>query len=112
MRSARACGEANPQPLVVDSETVALDWSAVTVDVHELEVLAAQTTPSALAEAAALYGGDFLDGIAVHRLLAFLGRRLNELPLLLVATIREEEMADVEILRQSLDELDESGELM
>jgi tetratricopeptide (TPR) repeat protein len=46
------------------------------------------------------------------RFLAFLGRRLHELPLLLVATIREEEMADVGLLRQSLDELDETGELM
>ena len=58
--------EADPQPLVVDSETVALDSSAVTVDVHELELLAAQATPSSLVQAAALYEGDFLDGLAVQ----------------------------------------------
>ena len=46
------------------------------------------------------------------RLLAFLGRRLHEVPLLVVATIREEELADAGLLRQSLDELDENGELM
>jgi DNA-binding SARP family transcriptional activator/tetratricopeptide (TPR) repeat protein len=57
---------ADPQPLVVDGETAALDSSAVTVDVHELELRAAQTTLSALAEAAALYEGDFLDGLAVQ----------------------------------------------
>src|SRR5262245_33773408 len=57
--------DADPQPLLVDGETVALDSSAVTVDVHEFELRAAQTIPSALAEAAAHYEGDFLDGLAV-----------------------------------------------
>lgn len=46
------------------------------------------------------------------RLLAFLGRRLHQLRLLLVATIREEELTDVELLRQSLEELDEQGALL
>src|SRR5262247_2989056 len=41
--------DADPQPLVVDSETVALEPGAVTVDVHQLEQQAAQGTPSALA---------------------------------------------------------------
>ena len=58
--------EADPQPLVLHGDTVALDSSAVTLDVQELERLAAQTTPSALAEAAALYEGDFLEGFAVQ----------------------------------------------
>jgi DNA-binding SARP family transcriptional activator/tetratricopeptide (TPR) repeat protein len=57
--------DAIPQPLVVDGETVALESSAVTVDVHEFELRAVGTTPSALAEAAALYEGDFLDGLGV-----------------------------------------------
>src|SRR5262245_23914432 len=57
--------DADPQPLIVDGETVALNSSAVTVDVHEFELLAAQATPSALADAAALYEGEFLDGLAV-----------------------------------------------
>jgi predicted ATPase len=46
------------------------------------------------------------------RLLAFVGRRLHEVPLLVVATIREEELADIGLLRQSLNELDESGKLL
>src|SRR5262247_2554834 len=41
--------DADPQPLAVDSETVALEPGAVTVDVHQLEQQAAQGTPSALA---------------------------------------------------------------
>ena len=45
------------------------------------------------------------------RLLAFLGRRLHQTRLLVVATIREEELADVGLLKQSLDELDEQGAL-
>ena len=45
------------------------------------------------------------------RLLAFLGRRLHQTRLLVVATIREEELADVGLLQQSLHELDEQGAL-
>src|SRR5262245_35228715 len=58
--------DADPQPLVVDSETVALDPNAVTVDVREFELRAAEATPSALAKAVALYSGDFLDGLTVQ----------------------------------------------
>jgi DNA-binding SARP family transcriptional activator/ABC-type cobalamin/Fe3+-siderophores transport system ATPase subunit len=58
--------DADPQPLAVDGETVALDSNAVTVDVREFELRAAEATPSALAEAAALYQGDFLEGLAVQ----------------------------------------------
>src|SRR5262245_15832301 len=58
--------DADPQPLVVDGETVALDPEAVTVDVREFELRAAEATPSALAEAVALYSGDFLDGLTVQ----------------------------------------------
>src|SRR5215472_9674221 len=39
------------------------------------------------------------------RLLAFLGRRLHKMPLLVVVTVREEELAAVDLLRQSLGEL-------
>jgi DNA-binding SARP family transcriptional activator len=53
-------------PLAVDGETVALDPNAVTVDVREFELRAAEATPSALTEAAALYQGDFLEGLAVQ----------------------------------------------
>ena len=46
------------------------------------------------------------------RLLAFLGRRLHKMPLLVVVTVREEELEDVDLLRQSLGELEENGELL
>src|SRR5215831_17198425 len=58
--------DADPQPLVVNGETVALDPDAVTVDVREFELRAAEATPSAFAEAVALYSGDFLDGLTVQ----------------------------------------------
>jgi AAA ATPase domain len=45
------------------------------------------------------------------RLLAFFGRRLRALPVLALATVREEELADSAFLRQTLDELDGGGEL-
>jgi DNA-binding SARP family transcriptional activator/tetratricopeptide (TPR) repeat protein len=53
-------------PLRVEGESVALDPSAVTVDVGEFERRAAEATPSALAEAAALYRGDLLEGLVVQ----------------------------------------------
>jgi DNA-binding SARP family transcriptional activator/tetratricopeptide (TPR) repeat protein len=56
---------ADPQPLSLDGEAVALDPDAVMVDVHEFERCAAEASPSALAQAAALYQGDFLDGFAI-----------------------------------------------
>src|SRR5262245_53965359 len=46
------------------------------------------------------------------RLLAFLGRRLQDLPLLMVVTARDEELPSIDLLRQSLDELDQAGELL
>src|SRR5262249_28133610 len=58
--------DADPQPLAVDADTLTLDPRAVTVDVLQLELRAAQADPSVLAEAAALYEGDFLDGLAVQ----------------------------------------------
>src|SRR5262245_35911731 len=58
--------DADPRPLAVDGETVTLDPNAVTVDVREFELRAAEGTPSALAEAAALYKGDFLEGLTVQ----------------------------------------------
>ena len=45
------------------------------------------------------------------RLLAFLGRRLHTVPLLVLGTIREEELADSALLCQTLDELDASSQL-
>ena len=60
----KTLGDADP--LRVDRESVTLDASAVAVDVHDFELLAAEATPGALAEATALYQGDFLDGLAVQ----------------------------------------------
>jgi len=52
--------------LRVDAETVALDRRAVEPDVTAFEHLVAEGSPHALARAAALYQGDFLDGLAVQ----------------------------------------------
>jgi DNA-binding SARP family transcriptional activator len=54
------------QPLRVDGEMVACDPAAVAVDVSDFERLASEATPAALAEAAALYQGDLLQGLAVQ----------------------------------------------
>ena len=51
--------------LVSEGETLALDPSAVVVDAVAFERRAAAGTPEALAEAAALYQGDLLAGLAV-----------------------------------------------
>lgn len=52
-------------PLVTDGDTVALDPAAVTVDVAVFERRIAEGTAPALAEAAELYRGDLLAGLAV-----------------------------------------------
>jgi DNA-binding SARP family transcriptional activator len=57
---------AAPAPLRVDGEAVALEPGAVTVDVVEFEQRVAEGTPAALAEAAALYRGDLLDGLTIQ----------------------------------------------
>ena len=57
---------AEDNPLNADGNLVSLEASAVTVDVIEFERLIAEGTPSALADAAALYRGDLLDGLAVQ----------------------------------------------
>src|SRR5262249_6903498 len=58
--------DVHPSPFLVDGETVALDPAAVTIDVHEFQKRAAEATPSASAEASALYQGDFLEGLVVQ----------------------------------------------
>src|SRR5262249_45862262 len=45
------------------------------------------------------------------RLLAFLGRRLYTAPILAIGTVREEELSESGVLRQTLDELDGDGQL-
>src|SRR5262249_60664037 len=56
----------HPRILVVDGDRVTLDWSSVDVDVAEFERLAARGGPRDLEQAAALYGGDLLDGVDVR----------------------------------------------
>jgi len=51
--------------LVEEGQTLALALTAVDVDVAAFERAAAQSTPEALAEAAALYQSDLLEGLAV-----------------------------------------------
>src|SRR5437660_423110 len=60
----KALDETNPPALVLEAETLALNRSAVDVDVATFEGLVAEGTPEALARAAALYQGDFLAGFA------------------------------------------------
>jgi DNA-binding SARP family transcriptional activator len=50
----------------VEGETVALDPGAVTVDVAEFERRVADGTPSTLAEGAAPYQADLLEGLTVQ----------------------------------------------
>lgn len=52
--------------LRVDTESVAVNRSALDVDVVAFERLANEGTPQALAQAAALYKGDFLEGLSVQ----------------------------------------------
>jgi DNA-binding SARP family transcriptional activator len=54
-----------PGSLVAEAETVALDPAAAEVDVAVFERRVAEATPGALAEAAALYQGDLLAGLAL-----------------------------------------------
>jgi DNA-binding SARP family transcriptional activator len=54
-----------PPALVTQGETVALDPAAVDSDVAAFERLLDDRTPNALARAAALYGGDLLDGFSL-----------------------------------------------
>src|SRR5262249_25172902 len=82
----RSLRDTDSQPLRVDAETVSLDPAAVAVDVGEFERQASEGTPAALVEAAAVYQGDFLEGLTVQEppfedwLLA-LRERLRELAL-------------------------------
>jgi class 3 adenylate cyclase len=57
---------ADGDPLHADGRTVSLDPGAVTVDVGEFEQRVTEGTPSALADATALYRGDLLEGLTVQ----------------------------------------------
>jgi DNA-binding SARP family transcriptional activator len=64
----KAIGDACPSALVLDDDTLALDASAVCVDVAAFERLMADGGPAALEEASTLYRGDFLAGFSVAEL--------------------------------------------
>jgi hypothetical protein len=57
---------AAPEALRVEGDRVALDASAVAVDVERFERLVAETSTAALEEAARLYRGDLLDGVRMR----------------------------------------------
>ena len=62
----RALGTTGTRTLIVDGERIALDPSAVEVDVVKFERLAADGTPEALKRAAGLYEGDLMVGVGVR----------------------------------------------
>jgi DNA-binding SARP family transcriptional activator len=62
----RAALPARLRIVLSEGETVGLLPGTVDVDVIAYERLAAEATPAALAEAASLYQGDFLDGFVVE----------------------------------------------
>ena len=62
----QALPETDPELLRIDADTVAVDRRAMQVDVAILERLVTEGTPQALEQAAALYKGEFLEGLAVH----------------------------------------------
>jgi DNA-binding SARP family transcriptional activator/tetratricopeptide (TPR) repeat protein len=61
----KAVGESSPPAMVLEGETLALDPTAVDVDVAAFERLMADGTPPAIEEASTLYQGDFLAGFVV-----------------------------------------------
>ena len=52
---------------VSDDESVSLRSGAVTCDLHRFEALIGSKSPEALAEAVALYGGEFLSDVAIKQ---------------------------------------------
>ncbi|HSF02437.1 MAG TPA: BTAD domain-containing putative transcriptional regulator, partial [Solirubrobacterales bacterium] len=61
----KALPTTRPGCLVADARSLALSASAVDVDVTSFERLVTRATPAALAQAATLYRGDLLEGLAV-----------------------------------------------
>ena len=62
----RHCFAAGPPPIAADRRSVTLDPAALATDVGRFEQLLGDGTDDALEQAAMLYRGDLLDGIAVH----------------------------------------------
>jgi DNA-binding SARP family transcriptional activator len=64
-RIRRAISTGGPEILLAEGDTVALNPALVSVDAVDLEAALADGSPGALVQAAALYRGDLLDGLAV-----------------------------------------------
>ena len=63
----RQCfAEISPAPIMADRRNVSFDPAGLSIDVLRFRQEIARDTPQALQRAAALYTGDFLDGIVVH----------------------------------------------
>lgn len=62
----RALGGANSSLLISERDGIALDKTAVDVDVLRFEHLIDDSSPSGLEQASALYLGELLDGIDIH----------------------------------------------
>jgi DNA-binding SARP family transcriptional activator/predicted ATPase len=62
----RKAVDVEPPLLLVDGQSVSLDPSVVAVDVVEFERHVADGTPPALERAAALYGGELLEGLSLQ----------------------------------------------
>src|SRR5258708_4115027 len=56
----------DPPPLLIERDTIAGDAGAMSTDVGEFQWLAASSALDDLRQAAALYEGEFLDGLAVR----------------------------------------------
>ncbi len=62
----KALRAVEPSPLAIDRNAVTLEPTSAEVDVVAFEALVAEGSPEGLAQAAELYAGDFLAGLAVH----------------------------------------------
>lgn len=68
LRKAVTAPENGPSPIVVDGDTVMLSPGSAVVDVERFEALAAAGEAERLAEAAALYRGELLQGFGLREL--------------------------------------------
>jgi adenylate cyclase len=95
----RSLDRVRPSPLVVDREFITLDTELVTVDVAEFEQLIEVGTTDALVRAAALYRGDFLDGLdlrdgAFDEWLLMERQRLRDMVREVLAKLTDRHMSD------------------
>src|SRR5262245_12710460 len=95
----KALDGAQPAPLQSDRDFVTLDRTAVLVDAAEFERLIQAGTPDAIAQAAALYRGDLLDGFEVRdpafeEWLLIERQRLRDLARRAMARLLDDRMAE------------------